>query len=176
MESDAKLIEKINKGDLNAFETLYHRYRDWTFRLAYRFTRDHELAEDVLQETFIYLLKKFPGFELTARITTFLYPVVKFTSIQMLKISRRNMPLDESPELIAIPTQETSDLKSDLAKVLAILPGAQREVILMRFLDGFSIEEIAEVLKIPDGTVKSRIHKALQKLRENENTRRYFLE
>ncbi len=72
--TDEQLIEAINGGDAGAFEVLYFRHRDWVMRLAMRFTGHHDDALDVLQETFSYLVRKFPGFRLTASITTFLYP------------------------------------------------------------------------------------------------------
>src|SRR6266481_8171490 len=75
--SDLELIAGINSGDPDAFEVLYFRYRDWVVRLAYRFTRDDQASLDVLQETFLYFLKKFPGFRLTANLKTFLYPAVR---------------------------------------------------------------------------------------------------
>ena len=65
MKSDRELIESINAGNPDAFEILYQRHRDWVYRLAWRFTGHHQDALDVLQETFTYLLQKFPGFELT---------------------------------------------------------------------------------------------------------------
>ena len=80
MESDQELIELANKGDSDAFEALYRRYRDWVYRLAWRFTGNESDALDALQETFTYLLGKFPGFELTASMTSFLYPVVRHIS------------------------------------------------------------------------------------------------
>jgi len=79
--NDQALVAAANRGEAAAFEALYHRYRDWVHRLAWRFTRDEELALDVLQETFAYLLGKFPGFRLRARMTTFLYPAAKKLSI-----------------------------------------------------------------------------------------------
>ena len=79
--SDMRLVAAINDGSCDAFETLYRRHRDWTVNLAFRFTGDEALALDVMQETFLYLLKKFPGFELRAQLRTFLYPAVKNLSI-----------------------------------------------------------------------------------------------
>src|SRR5689334_24418714 len=79
--TDQQLIAAINAGDSAAFEVLYRRYRDWVVNLAVRFTGDEDLALDVLQETFLYLLRKFPGFRLTAHLKTFLYPAVKNLSI-----------------------------------------------------------------------------------------------
>lgn len=89
MESDEELIECASKGDTDAFETLYRRYRDWVYRLAWRYTGDRDLALDVIQETFTYLLKKLPELKLTVRITTLLYPVVKHISLTALRKTRR---------------------------------------------------------------------------------------
>ena len=174
MEADRDLIERVNGGDTDAFETLYHRHRDWVYRLAWRFTGHHQDALDVLQETFIYLLKKFPGFELTASMTTFLYPVVKH-----LALNRRRRPSAQHGDtdmLAAIPDQSPSETsRTELAAVLRSLPIEQREVVLMRFVDGFSLDEIATALSIPPGTVKSRLHNALRTLRRDHRTRDYFL-
>ena len=71
--TDQQLVEAINGGDSTAFEILYYRHRDWTMRLALRFTGHHDDALDVLQEAFAYFARKFPGFILTASLTTFLY-------------------------------------------------------------------------------------------------------
>src|SRR5881398_3375531 len=87
--SDQELIAAINDGDSDAFEALYYRYRDWVVSLAYRFTGDRELALDVLQETFLYFVKKFPGFQLTASLKTFLYPAVQHLSIAARRQAQR---------------------------------------------------------------------------------------
>lgn len=79
--TDAQLVAAINDGDAAAFEVLYFRHRDWVVNLACRFTGKEDLTLDVMQETFLYFLKKFPGFRLTANLKTFLYPLVKHLSI-----------------------------------------------------------------------------------------------
>ena len=175
VERDEDLIERINRGQAEAFERLYHRHRDWVYRLAWRFTGNQQDALDVAQETFVYLLKKFPGFRLTASITTFLYPVVKHLSLNM----RRKRPagsLDEAA-LAEIPAPDPSESsRAELAAAMASLSSEQREVVLMRFLDGMSLDEIAASLDIPLGTAKSRLHNALRKLQGDARTRAYFLE
>ena len=177
MESDQELIELANRGDSEAFGILYHRYRDWVYRLAWRFTGNDSDAQDVLQETFAYLMGKFPGFELTAAMTTFLYPVVKHTSFAVRRKNRRFVSDDEAVgELAAPAAQETEGSRSELAAVLAVLGEAPRETLLMRFVDGMSLQEIADALDIPLGTVKSRLHHALKALRDDRRTRNYFLE
>jgi len=175
MESDQELIELANKGDTAAFEALYLRYRDWVYRLAWRFTHNRADALDVLQDTFTYLLGKFPGFELTAAMTTFLYPVVRHVSSTIRSKSSRFASEEEVLDGLAAPQSEKSEhYRSELAAVLIVLPDEQREVLLMRFVEDMSLQEIAAALAIPVGTVKSRLHNALRTLRDDRRTRDYF--
>lgn len=169
VNSDEELLEQAKRGSAEAFETLYRRHRDWVYRLAWRFTANEADALDVLQETFAYLLRKLPGLRLTAALTTFLYPVVKHLSLNLRR--KRTPDIADEEILAAIPApadQETS--RSELAAVLATLPADQREVVLMRFLDDMSLEEIAQALN----TIKSRLYRALDTLRDDPRTREYF--
>jgi RNA polymerase sigma-70 factor, ECF subfamily len=173
--SDADLAAALNGGDLSAFDALYHRHRDWVVRLARRFAGNDADALDVLQETFSYLLRKVPGFRLTASMTTFLYPVVKHLALAAKRKTMRLVADDHA--LDAAPDRATDNAdagRADLAAVLAGLPETHREVLLMRFVDGLSLAEIATALDIPLGTVKSRLHNALNVLREDPRTRDYF--
>jgi RNA polymerase sigma-70 factor (ECF subfamily) len=129
----------------------------------------------VLQDTFAYLLKKLPRLRLTARMTTFLYPVVRHLSIRLARKRRRHVSDEGALDEIPAP-EETGSSRAELASALSALPEKQREVLLMRIVDEMSLAEIAEALKIPLGTVKSRLHNALRTLRGDERTRRYFLE
>jgi RNA polymerase sigma-70 factor (ECF subfamily) len=172
--TDAMLIEAINRGEGGAFETLYRRYRDWVVALAYRFTGDPADAHDVAQEAFMYLLRKFPGFDLTARMTTFLYPVVRHLSIAARRKVRRFASDDELIACVPAESTDAGGTRSELAAVMSALPVAQLEVVLMRFVDGMTNDEIATALNLPPGTVKSRLHHALKTLREDPRTRRHF--
>jgi RNA polymerase sigma-70 factor (ECF subfamily) len=177
MESDQELIELANKGDSDAFEVLYRRYRDWVYRLAWRFTGNQSDALDALQETFTYLLGKFPVFELTASMTSFLYPVVRHISCT-IRSNRIRFKSEEAflNEFVAPETGQDGRNRLELAAVLIVLPDEQREVLLMRFVDDMSLQEIASVLDVPLGTVKSRLHNALRALRSDRRIREYFLE
>ena len=177
MESDQELIELANKGSSEAFEALYRRYRDWVYRLAWRITGNRADALDVLQETFTYLLGKFPGFELTASMTTFLYPVVRHVSFRIRSKNSRFASEEQILDEPAAPeSEETEHCRSELAAVLTVLPDEQREVLLMRFVDDMSLKEIAAALDVPVGTVKSRLYNALRALRKDRRTRDYFLD
>jgi RNA polymerase sigma-70 factor (ECF subfamily) len=170
-------VRAINAGEVPAFDALYYRYRDWVVRLARRFTGHDDDALDVLQETFGYVFRKFPGFELTASMTTFLYPVVKNLSIAARRKRTRQaqFPDDASAAEPAAPVGVDHEAgRGELATLLADLPEGQRDVLLMRFVDGMSLAEIGEALAIPEGTVKSRLHNAIATLRADPRTTRYF--
>jgi RNA polymerase sigma-70 factor (ECF subfamily) len=173
--SDLDLVAALNRGDVSAFDALYARHRDWVVRLARRFAGNDADALDVLQETFAYLLRKFPGFALTASMTTFLYPVVKHLSLaakrKTMRLVADDAAINAQPDR---PTTPADDARPELAAVLAGLPETHREVLLMRFVDGLSLAEVAAALGIPVGTVKSRLHNALNALRDDPRTRDYF--
>ena len=116
MESDEQLIESINKGDADAFETLYYRYRDWVYNLAWRFTGSQQDSLDVLQETFTYLLNKLPGLKLTASMTTFLYPVVRHIASNIRQKNRRFTSGEENLEatLAKLETQKPAAIDLNL--------------------------------------------------------------
>ena len=173
MIPDEELLQRAGAGDPDAFETLYRRYRDRVHRLAWRFTGHQQDALDVLQETFLYLLQKLPGLQLTASMTTFLYPVVKHLS---LNLRRRRRPEADEEILLTIPAPAVPPApRAELVAALAGLSQEQREVLLMRFVDDMTLDEIAVALNVPTGTVKSRLHRALEILRNDSRTRDYFL-
>jgi RNA polymerase sigma-70 factor (ECF subfamily) len=155
--SDEELVNAANAGESAAFDALYLRYREWVLRVALRFTQDRDDALDVLQETFLYLLRKFP-----------LYPAIRNIALAQRR-RRHGVPL-RSPAAAADPPASTDDLTA----VLAGLAEGQREVLLMRVVDDLSLAEIAAALEIPIGTVKSRLHGALERLRGDPRARRYF--
>ena len=160
--TDVELVDAINRGESSAFDVLYWRHRDAVWRLAIRFTRHHDDALDVVQETFAYLVRKFPQFTLTASLITFLYPAVRNYSIAARRIRQRAVGGDAELHVIAEPASSASDAEKDsLNERLASLSDAHREILLMRFVDGMTQPEIAAALDVPVGTVKSRLHHAI---------------
>ena len=176
--SDLELIDAVNRGDVQAFESLYHRHQPYASRIAMRFTGERNLALDAVQDSFIYFYNKFPGFVLTAKLTTFLYPVVKHNALALKKKAKRAQGDTSDEALKAQPAPggdpANTEATEDLQAVLAALPDAQREVLVLRFVDGLALEEIASALDIPLGTVKTRIHHAIKKLRESPTAKKFF--
>ncbi len=124
-----------------------------------------------MQEAFAYLMAQFPGFVLTAKMTTFLYPVVKNTALASKRRSKRlkfgEVPEVEAGAAVVLP-------QGELGELLKVLPEGQLEVLLMRVVDGMSVEEVGAALGLAEGTVKSRLHHALEKLRGEERARKWF--
>lgn len=172
--SDEALVAACNDGDADeaaaAFESLYRRHKNYVLRVALRFVPDTDTALDVLQETFTYLLRRFPpageGIRLTAKLTSLLYPIAKNTAISALrKAGRFPTSEDVGPDDLPGPVDvDTGDIRN----VLASLPGGQREVLQLRFVDDLPLQEIAEALEIPLGTVKSRLHLGIARLRSSD--------
>jgi len=169
--TDLQLVDALNQGDAEAFDVLYFRHRDWVMRLAMRFTGHHEDALDVLQETFAYFVRKFPGFVLTAAVTTFLYPAVRNFSLAARKKRLRSVS-DKQDTLSLIPETPVSDSanRDEFTQALIRVSDAHREVLLMRFVDDMTQPEIAAALDVPLGTVKSRLHHAMLAIRQSPET------
>jgi RNA polymerase sigma-70 factor (ECF subfamily) len=172
--TDAELLAAFNGGDCGAFDTLYGRYRDWVVNVARRFTGDADDALDVLQETFAYLLRKCPGLYLSGRMTTFLYPVVKHLALAARRKRGRYLGDEEALGSLAVSCDSDSNAGRELLAAVAGLSELHREVLLLRFVDDLSLQEIAEALAIPLGTVKSRLNHAIAALRDSPVARRYF--
>ena len=176
---DAALVAICNQGGAleaeRAFEALYRRHKDFVLRVARRFAPDDDAALDVLQETFAYLLRKFPpagpGLRLTAGLTSLLYPVAKNTALTLARKAARFPSAEMEPDdLGAAPVPGPSDLPA----LLQGLPAERREVLVLRFVDDLSLADIAAALDIPLGTVKSRLHLALKTLRESPDAGKFF--
>ena len=172
--TDQELIDALNKGEGYAFEILYNRYRDWVINLSYRLCGNREVALDVMQETFTYVLTKFPGFSLTCKFKTFLFPVVRHTTISQMKKYRRAQSDSEVADYHAVHMPNAPANRQELAHLMGKLNEDHREVVLLRFVDGLNLSEIALAMDIPVGTVKSRLHNALRQLREDPAMKKYF--
>ncbi len=172
-----ELIDAMNSGVEAAFEALYYRHRDWVVSLARKFTGSEHLALDVMQETFLYFLGKFPGFTLTCQLKTFLYPVVRNHSLNAIGKTRKlHSGVEETRVLENLAAPDVPPgVSDDFEVVLSSLSEDHRESLLLRFIDGLSLAEIAEATGIPLGTAKSRLHHAISKLREDPRTHEFFL-
>ncbi|MEO0424437.1 MAG: sigma-70 family RNA polymerase sigma factor [Pseudomonadota bacterium] len=178
--TDQHLIDLCNGANaaraVAAFDELYRRHRQFVLRVALRYAGDHQLALDAMQDTFMWLLGRFPpdgpGITLTAKLTTLLYPVARSKAVDARR--RFDPPTSAEPLDTAVEQVAPEERAADLHEVLARLPEERREVLVLRFVEDFSLQDIAAALAIPLGTVKSRIHLAVKALRDDPVTRAFF--
>lgn len=171
VESDRALLAAFRAGDPDALASLYDRHGRTVLRFALRFCADHALAEDVVQDCFTELIDRIDDFELTGQLTSWFYVVARRRALRLRERAARAQG-DPGPALL-IPAEGPEDT-ADLRRLLARLPPGQQEVLVLRFLDGFDLQSIADALEIPLGTVKSRMHQALSTLHDDPVCRSYF--
>ncbi len=167
---DRTLVVRANGGDRAAFDLLYSRHRGWVLGLAWRLTGSEADALDVLQESFLYFFGRFPGFELTSSLRAYLFPLVKHQAVSLMRRRRKVVSLEAENEAGRAEPEPTYQPhpSSDTEKRLQSLSEGHREVVRLRFFLGMKMQEIAEAMGLPPGTVKSRLHHALRQLREQE--------
>lgn len=162
--SDVELIRLGNKRKAKALEELYHRYKQFVYGRAFYYMRNEADALDVSQEVFSAFMKKFPGFVLEGKLTTFLFPMIRNQAVMLLR-KKKMIRLDSAEHVIDESSHEIYD--DGLDSYLSYLNEDQREIFLLRFVQNYSLSEISDLVQTPLNTVKSRIHKGLEKIRKN---------
>ena len=181
-EIDRQLVARAQQGDKQAFELLVEKYQRKLARLLSRFIRDPAEVEDVTQEAFIKAYRALPAFRGDSAFYTWLYRIGINTAKNYLMAMGRRAPtsteveaeeaegFEEGEQLRDINTPESLLLSNEIAetvnKTIEELPEELRRAIQMRELDGKSYEEIAQEMKCPIGTVRSRIFRAREAIAE----------
>jgi RNA polymerase sigma-70 factor (ECF subfamily) len=182
--SDQELVRAFARGDASAFVRLYERHRDFVARVARRYCRSDDEAADITQEVFTDLLARFPGFRLHdgVRLSTYLFPVARHAALARRRKLAPDLAEDELLEAAlsdgvgaAPPPPTTEDERARLSErvwnALGRLPAPARECVILRFVDGLPLAQIARAQGVPVGTVKSRLHNALAALRAQPELR-----
>jgi RNA polymerase sigma-70 factor (ECF subfamily) len=171
---DRELITRLKSGDLGALGDLYSRYRHQIYRTALAITHETAAAEDILQECFLRVYTYADRIDETLPLSPWLYRVTVNLSYTWTKRHQRHrISIDNFIDrLISPPRQapesaaEHTELRETIHEAIDSLPFGQRVVIVLHYLNGMSLAEIAEVLDCPVGTVKSRLYHARQNLKE----------
>jgi RNA polymerase sigma-70 factor, ECF subfamily len=173
--SDVELIHRVQSGDTEAFDELMKRYAASVYKVAYSLTRNHADADDMSQETFIRAYRAIARFDEHYQFYTWVRRIAVNLCFNHLKRGKkfRFVPLPQSDGDaesvdIADPKAPAADsgLRRDLDQALTKLPPDQRAVFVLRTDEEMSYEEISKTLRIPVGTVMSRLNRAREKLRE----------
>ncbi len=173
--STQELIVRLQRGDLEALGLLYDRYRQLVFRTALAITGDPDAASDLLQDVFLRLHRFARHIDRQRPLEPWLYRMTTNLTYTWIKRNRRWLhSLDDWTDWLSHPVHVTVDAvveqNDDWERIQGAverLPLPQRIVVVLYFLDDLSIQEIAEILEIPAGTVKSRLHYGRLTLRKN---------
>ena len=181
--ADEVLMVQYQNGDARAFEVLLGRHQKPVFNFILRFVRRRDIAEDLLQETFLRVIKGAANYKQQAKFTTWLYTIARNLCVDQSRRAKHrkhpslDQPMSKSDDagtlMDVLPGKSTGSdrqtinkqMLSTIEEAVASLSDEQREVFIMReFLD-MPFKEIAAVVGVPENTVKSRMRYALEKLR-----------
>ena len=170
--TDSELIPAVLAGDARAERAFYDAHVDRVFRLCYRIANgDGERAQEFTQETFVRAFEKLAGFRGESALSTWLHSIAVSVSLNgMRKVKRRQereTEFEDVPAIAAVERHAEPDLKRRLRRAVAELPEHYRVVFVMYDMEGYTHDEIADVLKVPAGTSKARLSRARARLRES---------
>ena len=161
------LVQRACAGDARAFERLYREHAGRVYGLCLRMTRDAQLAEDCVQDTFINAWRALPRFEVRSSLSTWLHRIAVNVSLAKRRKSSPAEPLPEDDEGVAADwTLETPVEVQEIETAIEGLPDGARDALVLHALYGYSHGEAAHMLGIAEGTCKAQLHRARQLLRE----------
>ena len=182
--TDQEIVALARSGEEAAYRELVRRYERPLFSLLYRMVRDRELAEDLAQETFVKALNAIDSYRPEFKFSSWIFKIANNAAIDHLRrreldtLSLEGSPHAETPEAIEatalqigdrqespLDQVEARELGGEIEAAIARLRPEYRSCILLRHVEGRAYEEIAEILGLPLGTVKTYIHRARNELR-----------
>jgi RNA polymerase sigma-70 factor (ECF subfamily) len=184
-DEDYELVGLCQKGDMEAFETLVEKHQRKMLNIAYRIIGDYEAACEVVQDAFFSAYKAIRKFRGEAKFSTWLCSIVINLSKNRIKqmrarLQREGPSIDDpvetqegqlrrdppSREPSVLEQLEKKEIQTKVQACIKSLDDEYREVLVLRDIQGFSYDEIRDILKIPDGTVKSRLFRARDALKD----------
>ncbi len=180
-KSDKELIQEFLAGNQDCYIELTERYTEKAFNLAFRFTRNHEDAEEVLQDVFVTIYKKLGAFEGKSAFSSWLYRITVNTALMLIRKRKQTPTISVEEISLSVKESWTGDtsananvnyistqheLRAMLDQAVGKLPEEYRSIFLMRDVDGLSNQEVGEILGMSVPAVKSRLHRARLMLRK----------
>ncbi len=179
--TDEELLDRFNQGDVQAFESIVSRYERPIYNFVLRSVRDRDRARDLTQDVFLKVVQRSEQFRGQSKFSTWLYTIARNVCIDHGRkmVFRRHKSLDEplregeSGALVDRVRSKTlgadrdaigQELQGAIAEAVENLPEDQKEVFLMRQIQHLPFKEIAEIVGVPENTVKSRMRYALERL------------
>jgi len=168
--STETLVERAQGGDTHAFEAIYRRLVGRIYALCLRMSRDPQRAEELTQDVFVRAWERMGSFRGDSRFTTWLHRLAVNVVLQAGRTrgrreSREHLVADPG-EYSARVVREMPGTRVDIERAIAALPDGARTVLVLRDIEGYKYDEIAEIQGVALGTVKAQIHRARRMLRE----------
>ncbi|GMU93973.1 MAG: RNA polymerase sigma24 factor [Candidatus Hydrogenedentota bacterium] len=168
-DSDLALVAQTRAGDIEAFSHLVKRHERVVYNLAFRFMRDNSLAQDMAQEAFLKAFRLLDGFRGDCSFSTWLYRVTCSVCLTELSRRKRRGEVELTPvhaNEVATQPEEASDTPELIRRCVTRLPERYAMIVTLYYLQEVSYEEIAEIMNIPMGTLKTWMHRARRQLRK----------
>jgi len=177
---EKRLTERAKRGDREAFAELIEIYKDKIFQLAYRMVGNRQDAEDIAQETFLRVYANLHQYDDSYKFSTWIYRIATNLCIDRGRKKRPHFSLDEEIEpgqgldwysrlssRDNTPEEKlvTRELQERVQDALSHLAPKYRSIMILRYIEDLSLQEISEVLKLPVTTIKTRIHRGREALR-----------
>ena len=179
-KSDTELFNLYVAGDKNAFREIVNRYKDVLYVFLRRFLNQHDLVEEVFQETFLQLYKSKDSFNPEKPLRPWLFTIAANKARDMLRKRQRNsaislgtiaepagLTVDDvvnslvSYEITPYDEATKTETADKVRAIIADMPANLKEILLLAYFEQFSYKQMAQILSIPIGTVKSRLHTAV---------------
>lgn len=161
---EQQVVEKCRQGDLSAYRMIYERYEQPLLRTACRMLGQQQDAEDAVQDTFMKLYRGLHGFQRGARFSSYLFRILLNSCTDILR-KRKKTIIREFDDALHSGPPSHEEINHSLAQMVGMLPPRMKICFTLSAVEQFTYEEIAEILSISMGSVKSNIHRARQKLR-----------
>ena len=173
---DGQLVQLVAQKDAGALEALYERYGRPAYSLARRILTDETLAQDVVQEVFLSLWRDARRFDAgRGTVATYLLSMTHHRAVDVVRreenlrrwrTSDEGLELEPDPKARVEDEVEASERRTEVRAALAELPAAQREALLLAFFGGYTQREVAALVGVPLGTVKTRMAAGMRKMKE----------
>ncbi|MBN6187539.1 RNA polymerase sigma factor SigW [Aneurinibacillus sp. BA2021] len=179
--TEQRIIQKAKNGDRDAFAELVDLYKDKVYHVSYRMLGNRQEAEDVAQETFLRVYANLDNYDPQYKFSTWIYRIASNLSIDTLRKRKKNLSIDAEisgtegvdwhdrlADTSKGPEEEvlTDELQEEVQGAIMGLSPKYRAVMLLRYIEDLSLQEISEAVQLPISTIKTRIHRGREALRK----------
>ena len=177
LEHEIDIIARAIEGDENAYRSLLNSYKPRIFSYVYRTIRNYHDAEDITLDTFVRCFKSLKSFDRSKKFSTWIYTIAHNLTIDFLRKNKKNYENIDDREIESLEIADTKSKRpaeeyekqeklSKIEQALSQLPAIDREIVILFHKEEKSYQEISEILKIPETTIKTHLHRARLRIKE----------